>query len=235
MTIIAIGAHPDDPEEGMGGTLARIKKLDHEISDEKLIIVYMTSGGAGIGGKSQQDAITIREAEARAACDILHATPLFFPQIDGKCFPTPESIQKLADLFEQEEPRMIFTCWPLDTHPDHRATAFMVITAYGQVYGNSFASALTDPLDERTDPLGIPPLFFWATETWAQTLAFYPNHIVNIEKVIDIKMELIEAHASQNKGDKLMHWVELMAKMTAEPSAKTKYAEGFMRMRPPLL
>ena len=38
MVVIAIGPHPDDPEEGAGGTLARIAR-----SGERIIIVYMTS------------------------------------------------------------------------------------------------------------------------------------------------------------------------------------------------
>ena len=38
MTIIAIGPHPDDPEEGAGGTLARLMAMH-----EKLIIIYMNN------------------------------------------------------------------------------------------------------------------------------------------------------------------------------------------------
>lgn len=235
MTIIAIGPHPDDPEEGMGGTLARIKIIDQAPSEEKLIIVYMTSGGAGIGGKSQAEACQIRETEANAACKILHAESRFLHQIDGQVFPTEKTINELVELFESEEPRMIFTCWPLDTHPDHRGTAFMVITAYSKVYGNNFASFLRDPLDDRKNDIGIPPLYFWATETGSQSVSFIPEIYVNIESVIDIKMDLIEAHASQNRNDHLIHWVEKMAKQTAEPSARTQYAEGFMRLRPPII
>ncbi len=51
MTIVAIGAHPDDPEEGAGGTLARFTALQNKSSKrERLVIVYVTSGGAGIAG-----------------------------------------------------------------------------------------------------------------------------------------------------------------------------------------
>jgi LmbE family N-acetylglucosaminyl deacetylase len=232
MVIIAIGPHPDDPEEGMGGTIARIKGLNGKITDEKIIIVYMTSGGAGIGGKSQAEATKIREQEAKNACKILKAEPIFLHQIDGSAFPTQETVKQLADLFEKEEPRIIFTCWPLDSHPDHRATAYMVITAYSLVYGNSFASSIVDPLSDQTDSIGIPGLFFWATEPWLQSLQFYPDCLVNIDTTIDIKMEAIEAHASQNTHDHLVKYVEDAAIGFGKQTSRAKYAEGFMRLRP---
>lgn len=232
MTCIAIGPHPDDPEEGMGGTLARIKGLDGKLNDERVIIVYMTSGGAGIAGKSQIEACKIREKEAEHACEILHAEPRFLHQIDGKVFPTEETVKELELLFETEEPHKIFTCWPLDSHPDHRATAFMVITAYARVYGSSFSSSMESPLSERVDKIGIPGLFFWATEPWLQSFQFNPNCLIDIDSTIDIKMEAIEAHSSQNIHDRLVKFVEEAALELGKRTSRAKYAEGFMRFRP---
>jgi LmbE family N-acetylglucosaminyl deacetylase len=130
---------------------------------------------------------------------------------------------------------MIFTCWPLDTHPDHRATAYMVIAAYSQVYGNGFCSKIHNPLDPLQDPNNIAPLFFWATEPWAQSLHFYPNIIINIDTTIDYKMEAIEAHTSQNRNDHLVKWVEKAAFELAAQSSQAKYCEGFMTLRQNLL
>jgi len=232
MTVIAIGPHPDDPEEGAGGTLARLAS-----SGEKLLIVYVTSGGRGIPGMEAKDAIKIREREARAACKILGAEPRFMGMADGECFPNEVVVQALQDLFEAEEPKAVLTCWPLDTHGDHRATGYMAIEAYCRAFGGNFNASMRDPLD-LVDPgnqgcLKFPGLFFWATEQWHQSVQFKPDIIVNIDATIDTKMELVEAHASQNRGDSLVKWVEKIALHLGERSGGSiRYAEGFMSARP---
>lgn len=165
MTIFAIGAHPDDPEEGAGGTLARLAGLDPNTPlQENIKIVYVTRGQKGILGKSSEEAASIRLEEAKNSCQILHAEPYFLDFIDGQVFPTEAGVEAIAELLDQEQPKAVLTCWPLDTHPDHRATAFMVIEAYGRVYGNSFSTSMRDPLDlgnyDAKDPMKLPGLFF---------------------------------------------------------------------------
>src|SRR5438067_11427259 len=70
LRVVCVGAHPDDPESGCGGTLARYSEAGHKVS-----IVYLTRGERGIAGKSLEEAAAIRTAEAQAACRILGATP----------------------------------------------------------------------------------------------------------------------------------------------------------------
>ena len=76
--IVCVGAHPDDPESGCGGTLARYAAAGHQVT-----ILYLTRGEAGIEGKTHEQAAAIRTAEAEAACKILGAKPAFAGQIDG--------------------------------------------------------------------------------------------------------------------------------------------------------
>ncbi len=235
MTVIAIGPHPDDPEEGAGGTLARIAG-----TGEKLTIVYLTGGGRGIPGMEAKEVVKIREKEARAACGILGAVPMFMGMEDGRCFPDEGIVQRLQELFENAEPKAILTCWPLDTHGDHRATAYMVVEAYCRAFGGNFNASMRDPLD-LADPgnqggLKFPGLFFWATEQWHQSVEFKPSILVNIDATIDTKMELVEAHASQNRQDSLVKWVEKIALQLGERSGgSVRYAEGFMAARPGFL
>src|SRR6478609_5564597 len=47
LRIVCVGGHPDDPESGCGGTLARYASLGHTVA-----IVYLTRGEAGVAGKS---------------------------------------------------------------------------------------------------------------------------------------------------------------------------------------
>src|SRR2546427_6250431 len=78
LTVVCVGAHPDDPESGCGGTLARYAELGHEV-----IVLYLTRGERGIRDTGLEAAAKLRSAEAEKACSILGATPEFFGQIDG--------------------------------------------------------------------------------------------------------------------------------------------------------
>src|SRR5690348_13173607 len=66
LKVLVAGAHPDDPESGCGGAIARYVDRGHEVA-----ILYLTRGEAGIKGKSNDEAATIRTAEAKKACAIL--------------------------------------------------------------------------------------------------------------------------------------------------------------------
>src|ERR1017187_9479190 len=76
--IVCVGGHPDDPESGCGGTLARFANEGHDVT-----IIYLTTGEAGIENKSHAEAAAIRKQEAIDACKILNAKPVFAGQIDG--------------------------------------------------------------------------------------------------------------------------------------------------------
>src|SRR4051812_43630272 len=68
LKVVVVGGHPDDPESGCGGTMARCADLGHEV-----VALYLTRGEAGIEGKSHQEAAAIRTAECHEACKILKA------------------------------------------------------------------------------------------------------------------------------------------------------------------
>ena len=61
--IVCVGGHPDNPESGCGGTLAR-----YAAEGAGVTIVYLTRGEAGIPRKSHEEAAAIRSAECEAAC-----------------------------------------------------------------------------------------------------------------------------------------------------------------------
>ena len=78
LRVVCVGGHPDDPESGCGGTLARYAALGHAVT-----VIYLTRGEAGISGKPHDEAAAIRSAECIAACKILGAKPVFAGQVDG--------------------------------------------------------------------------------------------------------------------------------------------------------
>src|SRR5207244_2665238 len=104
MTVVCVGAHPDDPESGCAGTLTRYAALGHAVT-----VVYLTRGERGISGKSLDEAATIRSAECEAACRIIGAKPVFFGQIDGATEVTQAQADAMNRLLTAERPDVVFT------------------------------------------------------------------------------------------------------------------------------
>ena len=62
LKVLVAGGHPDDPESGCAGTIARYTDLGHEV-----VVVYLTRGEAGIKDKSHAQAATARPRTPRAS------------------------------------------------------------------------------------------------------------------------------------------------------------------------
>ena len=125
LKVVCVGGHPDDPESGCGGTLARFTKAGHAVT-----IIYLTRGEAGIPGKSHDEAAAIRTKEATEACKILQTKPIFAGQIDGGTIVNMEWIKKMLELVAAEAPDIVFTHWPIDSHPDHQAASLLTIQTW---------------------------------------------------------------------------------------------------------
>jgi len=173
LRIVCVGAHPDDPESGCGGTLARYAAAGHAVT-----VIYLTRGEAGIPGKSHEEAAAIRTAEAEAACKILGGKSIFAGQIDGATEVTHRSAEVLARLLAEEKPDVVFTHWPIDTHFDHQAASMLTIRAY---------------LASR--PRCV--LCFFEVNSRSQTLGFMPTAYVDITATRDKKKQALFAHVSQ--------------------------------------
>jgi LmbE family N-acetylglucosaminyl deacetylase len=102
--VLVAGAHPDDPESGCGGTIARYVDRGH-----KVVVLYLTRGEAGIQGKSHDEAAAIRTAEAKKACSILKARPMFAGQIDGAAEVNAARYAAFRRIVEAEKPDVVFT------------------------------------------------------------------------------------------------------------------------------
>jgi LmbE family N-acetylglucosaminyl deacetylase len=173
MKIIAVGAHPDDPETICGGVMALYSKLGHEV-----VSVYFTRGEAGIEGKSYEESARIRTTEALTACEILKVRPEFIGQIDGNCEITRESYFPLLNLFKKEDPDIIFTHWPIDSHRDHRICSILVYDAWLNLGRKS-------------------SLYYCEAMSGVQSQNFAPTDYIDITSVINQKHKACFVHVSQ--------------------------------------
>lgn len=173
LKIVCVGAHPDDPESGCGGTVVRYAALGHAVT-----IVYLTRGERGIPGKSLDEAARIRSAESQAACRILGANPVYFGQIDGATEVTRTDVEAMSRLLVAENPDLVFTHWPVDTHMDHQVASMLTIRAW---------------MNLRT-----PRLYFFEVNSGSQTEGFLPNTYVDISSMVEQKKAALFAHVSQD-------------------------------------
>jgi len=173
LKIVCVGAHPDDPESGCGGTLARYAALGHAVT-----IVYLTRGERGIAGTSLDEAARIRTAECEAACRIIGAKPAFFGQIDGATEVTRAHVDAMQRLLAAQSSDVLFTHWPVDTHMDHQVASMLTIRSWMN--------------------LKTPLLYFFEVNTGSQTEGFFPNTYVDVSPVVDQKKRALFAHVSQD-------------------------------------
>lgn len=204
--VICVGGHPDDPESGCGGTLAKLSAAGHDVK-----VVYLTRGEAGIQGKSHDEAASIRSKEAEAACDILKVKHIFLGQVDGDTVVNNEWIDKMSGLIENEKPDIVFTHWPIDSHKDHQAESFLTMQAWMRAKKKF-------------------QLYFFEVCQGEQTLTFHPTDYVDISKEQETKRKALYCHVSQDPAGIYACGHELMEKFRGA-EAGVKAAEAFVQLK----
>jgi LmbE family N-acetylglucosaminyl deacetylase len=202
--VVCVGAHPDDPESGCAGTLARYAALGHSVT-----VVYLTRGERGITGKSLDEAAKTRTAEAEAACKIVGATAVFFGQIDGATEVNRAHVDAMTRLFAAAQPNVILAHWPVDTHMDHQVASMLTIRAW---------------MSLRT-----ARLYFYEVNSGSQTEGFLPNTYVDISPVVEQKKRALFAHVSQDGQDIWREHHEIMAHWRGR-EAGVAAAEAFVHL-----
>ncbi|WP_295796243.1 PIG-L family deacetylase [Mucilaginibacter sp.] len=173
LIIICLGAHPGDPEFGCGGTMAKYSEAGHNV-----IFLYLTRGEAGDPNKTYAEMAALRTKEAEAACKILTATPQFAGQIDGNTVLDKSKNEEMAKLILAQKPDIVFTQWPVDSHPDHQVTGLLALTAWVKS-GRKFH------------------LYFYEVNTGVETMAFTPTDYVDITSTHEKKKAAMFAHKTQ--------------------------------------
>jgi len=205
LKVVCVGGHPDDPESGCAGSLARYSAAGHSVT-----VVYLTRGERGISGKSLEEAARIRTAECEAACKIIGARPVFAGQIDGAADFTRVRVDELQKLLSAETPDLVFTHWPIDTHMDHQVASLCTIRA-------------CMALPRR------PHLYFFEVNSGSQTQGFTPNTYIDITPVLEKKKTALFAHLSQDGEGIWRQHHEIIATWRGREAGVTA-AEAFVHL-----
>ena len=114
MRVLVFGAHPDDIEIGMGGTIAK-----HVDAGDDILMVVATV-------PSQREA---RLREAREGAEVLGARLELLDIPPDDLGTNRRTIREFDRLLATVDPHLVYTHWDQDSHQDHNTVSRAVISA----------------------------------------------------------------------------------------------------------
>ncbi len=189
---LVIGAHPDDPDFGAGGTAALWSRDDWDF-----YYLVCTNGSKGSADPTMDPVRLIqhRQDEQRAAARELGVLDCFFLDgVDGELQPTRDLLGKIVWHIRKLKPDAVFT-HSTETvirnsfinHTDHRCT--------GQLTLDAIYPAARDILNfpeqiaEGMEPHKVLDIYIWGSNQ--------PNFTVDFTEVVEVKVEALTHHMTQ--------------------------------------
>jgi N-acetylglucosamine malate deacetylase 1 len=181
--IIIIGAHPDDPDED-GGTAYKWAQAGYDV-----LMVSLTNGDAGHQSIKAKKLAKIRREEARKAGEVIGVRYITLDNHDGQLMPTYKNRLEVIRLIREQKADLVVFPRPYDYHPDHRYTGNLVLDA---------AYMVTVPTILPEVPfLAKNPVFLFCADGFIHPEPFKPDVCVDIDDVIEKKMDMYHQHKSQ--------------------------------------
>jgi N-acetylglucosamine malate deacetylase 1 len=166
--MIAFGAHPDDIEIGMGGTVAKLSGMGYDV---RLVI-------ATLPNFVKTDTKEERKQESIMSAKVMGCkTPEFLDLSPEEIVFNRKFVTQISKIIRELNPEAIFTQWIGDTHQDHQSLTRAVIAA-ARDSNDLF-------MYETTIPGGI------------SEHAFRPQLYVDVTDTIDIKRDALDCFDSQ--------------------------------------
>lgn len=225
---MAIGAHPDDIEFYMAGTLLLLKKAGCEIH-----YMNVASGNCGSAQHSAAATRAIRRKESKRAAQILGAEYHSSLTDDLEIFYEIKTLRRLAAVIRAVGPDVLLTHSPHDYMEDHTNTCRLAVTA-------AFARGMPNFRTVPSHP-AIPSeiAVYHAMPHGLQDglrQRVLPDAFVNTTSIHSTKQEALAAHKSQKEwldvSQGMDSYLRVMGEISlavGKMSRKFKHAEGWRR------
>ena len=182
--IIFIGAHPDDADILCGGTANKLTRAGHVVK-----FVSATNGDTGHFRLSREETARIRREEALAAgrknglCE--------YQVLDHGCGleANIENRREIMRIIRRFNPDLVITHRLCDYHPDHRATAQLVLDC-----------AYTCMVPHFCEDTPIPdqiPVFAHSYDRFQDPRPHRPDAAIEIDSIMEAKLAAMDCHKSQ--------------------------------------
>ena len=220
--VLFISAHADDTELSCGGTVVKMVKDGLRVG-----MIDLTRGEMGTRGTPAE-----RAREARNSARVLGAA--FREHLDfgdGALRTTREEELQVIELVRRYRPRVVFTPYPDERHPDHARTGRLVTEA-------SFYSGL------RALKSDLPAHRPQAVIYYLQNYMFTPSFVVDVTATWKTKMRAVASFKSQFYNPKskepvsfiatenFIHMIEARGRHFGALIGKS-YGEAFVTKQPP--
>ncbi|MEC1521472.1 bacillithiol biosynthesis deacetylase BshB1 [Neobacillus niacini] len=175
--ILAFGAHADDVEIGMGGSIAKLSASGKRIGICDLTDADLSSNGT----------IVLRKQEAKKAAEILGVTErLSLGLPDRGLLLKEEFIREIASVIRRFQPQVVFAPYFEDRHPDHGNCARLVEEAV-------FSAGIRKYQTKNEEaPHKVSRLYFYMINGFHK-----PDFTIDISETIEHKIAALRAYKSQ--------------------------------------
>lgn len=192
---VCVGAHPDDVEIGMGGTVAGMVRRGLRVA-----LVDLTDGEPTPRGTREQ-----RMSEAACAAGVLGCERVTLDLPNRYLFDSVEARTALAEVLRELRPRMLFVPYPVDAHPDH--VAANVICEAARFYGKFTKT------DMRGEPHHVPRAYRYMAVHLR--MVAQPTFCADISEDLPRKIEALRCYRSQFEDNESNAGVVPMVEATA--------------------
>jgi LmbE family N-acetylglucosaminyl deacetylase len=227
-TAMAIGAHPDDIEFMMAGTLLLLKRSGYEIH-----YMNIASGSCGSAVHSAARLRVMRSNEGRNAARILGA--VFHRSLvdDLEIYYERRTFKRLAAVIREVNPGILLIPSPQDYMEDHTNACRLAVSA---AFARGIPNLKTIP--HRKPVVGEVTLYHAMPNGLRDPLRrrIIPGAFVNTTGMHKLKSEALAAHRSQqdwlDRSQKMNSYLRTMDGFSREVgrlSRRFKHAEGWRR------
>lgn len=222
--ILAFGAHADDVEIGMAGTIVKYTAVGKRVGICDLTNADLSSNGT----------VERRKMEARDSAEILGVQErLSLNMPDRGLLLKEEFIRDIAGVIRKYRPRIVFAPYLEDRHPDHGNCARLVEEAVFSA-GIKKYETTNGELPHR-----VEKVFFYMINGFHK-----PDFLIDISTYMDKKIAALRAYKSQFEKTEhsidtplvngYIETVEARERLFGK-QANVQFAEGFKTKNPILL
>jgi bacillithiol biosynthesis deacetylase BshB1 len=216
LDVVAVGAHPDDIEMGMGGTIARLAQAGSHV-----LLVSLTPGERGTHGDAASRA---REAAAAAAILGCQHRILDFP--DTRLEYGLEARERLMRLLREWQPRIVFAPYHTSRGSHHDGAAHVDHLTAGALVRDAVKLARLRGLEPQHPAHDVQRLFYYMVPRH-RTADFF----VDVSAHMDTLRRALAAYATQmriqRQGNGIQEILEAFRRYYGVAAGCT-FAEAFL-------
>ena len=209
-SILVCAAHPDDEIFGIGGTIAAYVKKKYNVT-----VVIFSYGEKGNVWLKQKETKKIRKNESTEAARIVGTHTLQFLGLKEGHFEeeaNAQGLKKVIQIIKRKDPEKIFTHALDDPHPDHAATARVVLNLAKSMrkHYDIYSFDIWTPVNIKKRKL--------------------PRLYVDITETFRLKTAALKCFRSQKSSIIALLWSVYVRAIKAGFENKTRFAEVFYKI-----